>query len=154
MPKPSYIICSESGAIDRYTNLVSVHNVIERILFHKSEDRQSQIPAGHSPLLSFRVMASWKCDENELGEEFEFENSIDGPGVNRQILNSGSFVFKTRIHRFFVNASGPPPPQEGTLTVTSKIRKTGDESGEWLSQQFEIDVERSPEPEAVPADSQ
>ena len=79
MPTPVFIICSESGAVDRFTNLVSIHNVFDRLIV-KQRQPDENVPATGSPWLSFRVTAVWRSSEEEREGEFEHETLLVFPG--------------------------------------------------------------------------
>lgn len=150
MPTPVFIVCSESGAVDRFTNLVSLYNVYDRIII-TPQGSGEKVSDGHTPWLSIRVTAVWRSSPEERGEEFEYENSLIFPGKKEPLIGSkGKFIFKSRTQRFFVNAGSAPPTTDGQLQAVSRIRRCGEE--DWLEQTYSIYVEQAEQPENVPAE--
>lgn len=148
MPKPVFIICSESGSVDRFTNLLSIHNIIERLSIRKRDERDGgEVPDGHAPWLSIRVTALWEAEDDDRDERFEYQVGLRFPEQEEKTVAEGEFMFKSRNYRFVIRADGPPPSQDGSLIASSRIRRTGDDV--WLSQEYEIEVEMTHEETAA-----
>jgi hypothetical protein len=146
MPRPQFIICSESGAVDKYTNGISAYNILEVIELTSKQDTTSDFQRTW-PVLAVRMVATWLRDEHETGQEFEYETRFQLPQeCNWRTIASGKFVFKARHQRFLADITGPQV-QEGILRVANAIRRT-EPGSKWLIQEFEIVVERVDEPVA------
>jgi hypothetical protein len=144
MPKPAFIICSESGSEDRVTGLVSLFKVIERIELHERPDSEEGRPIVLNPL-PFQVVAVWALSEDEnADQEYEFEHKLTLPSGKEATLQSGTFFFERGRprHRFTVIVNGFMPQDAGLLRVENRIRKVGE--GDWLVQAYEIPVVQSP----------
>ncbi len=147
MPKPVYILCSESGSEDRTTSLLSHFKVLEHI-----EARElPRPPAGHPVAissLSFQIVAVWeKTAEDAEGEEYESVTSICLPPENNEIIvATGKFDFpgSKRRYRSIVNVSGVVISSPGTLRVRDKIRACRGTNQEWLVQAYDVSVDYVP----------
>lgn len=145
MARPLFLICSESGVVDRFTNSSSVFNIIESIQFLRTKDGGDARPAGEqdaTPHLRIRILASWLADEADMEDSFHHETRIRMPGSNTwQTVATGTFVWKTKHHRFITNLRGLDP-DEGVLLVEDRVAPIRP-NAEWVAQQYEITVEAS-----------
>ena len=145
MARPLYMICSESGVIDRHSNTVSAFNIIESIQIFEVQNKDDLQSAGLRealPFLQLRVVATWISDEGDRDQEYHFETRLRLPGHDEwQVVHHGTFHWKTKNHRLISNIRGLNVEQ-GTLLIVNRIRRTGEE-GNWLTQQYEIGVESS-----------
>lgn len=147
MPRPVYIICSESGSQDLNTGLVSHFQVIETI-----QISQIPIPAGAPvavPALMFRATAVWmRNDDDPPDQEYEFETAFYPPPLGaEQIVQQGRFVFEAGkpLYRMIVMGQGPPFDGAGLFRIESRIRVAGQEG--WLRQDYPIPVVAVPLPQ-------
>lgn len=142
MARPVYIICSESGSVDRYTNQVSIFNVIERLRFRRAEDGEP--PAGdsvrRSPWLQMRVISVWERESGDAESEFDYRVHLMRPGQEEpQQIGEGQFVFGDgHLHRIFMDVGGPPPNTEGEIVITVSVKKSTDQ--EWIEHSYTIPV--------------
>jgi hypothetical protein len=136
MPRPVYIVCSESGSEDRTTGLGSIFNVIDKIQFER-------LPQGAVGVagFQFRITAVWKREPGDEGQEFDYEVALTLPATANELrLASGTLVFSRPLHRLTTQMQGPPPLQgEGELRAISRIRRSGTQ--DWLSQEYPVLVE-------------
>jgi hypothetical protein len=143
MPKPVFIICSESGSEDRVTGLVSLFKVIERIELHDRPAPEEGRPIVPHPL-PFQFVAVWALSEgDDTDHEYEFEHKLTLPEGRETTLQSGTFFFEKERprHRFTVIVNGFVPKGAGLFRVESRIRKVGE--GNWLVQAYEMPVIQS-----------
>jgi hypothetical protein len=152
MARPLYLICSESGAVDKSTNTVSAFNIIEAIqLFEhppenpgvpveRAEDDPPSVP---QPILPLRIVVTWICDDNEMGQEFEHETRWRrSSSPEWKILHQGKFAWRTRNQRFTVQIGGMQiHPETRLLLIESAIRPVGGDDNSWIRQKYEIVVE-------------
>jgi hypothetical protein len=146
MPKPVYIICSESGSEDKYTGLVSHFRVIEQINLQELPLPQEGKPLV-IPAMPLQFTAVWAMAEDDrVNDEYEFRNSVVLPDGKEITVQEGTIFFeenKTR-QRFLVVLSRLTVNQPGLFKVESRFRRTGQEN--WLSQSYEIPVVRNSPP--------
>lgn len=149
MPVPVFIICSESGSIDRHTNELSIFNVCEQLVFQRIEltndPRPETVPPdGRERRLvanSIRMTAYWRRSEDDTGRECEFRTTIQMPGMSAPIVaGEGRFVFKSYFHRLIATINTDLPPESGQIVVSNSVRWA--EDGQWIEQRYVIPVER------------
>lgn len=156
MPRPGYIICSVSGALDQYTNAISLHGVVESIKI--KEAKPSPDGTIVAVPLSMRVVAVWLKDEEDKPEQ-AFETQIVAfiQGREKQILRAEfpPFYFDKPVRRFILPEITLPPNMPltpGLLRFESRIRRSGE--AEWgKRQEYCIVVEETaqePTPRAPP----
>ena len=160
MPKPVYILCSESGSLDAQSNLVSHYQVIEQ--FQVAQIPESVLRSGQPvivPQLKIRITAVWMRELEDSPEEpFEGEVLFYLPPDGKElVVHKATFSFgEGKLYRFIVVALGPPFPGAGVLRVVARVRRSGEEA--WLAQQeYPILVELLPPPdvrEPKPSDVQ
>jgi hypothetical protein len=142
MPKPIYIICSEGGAEDKTTGLVSHFNVLETIeLIVEQDDSQG---GDAIPAVNYRIqtVAVWgRSPEDDPETWYESEVCLHIPPEGKEIFG-GKHVFRFEKTRFRVTANlqSLPVIGSGVLRIEHRIRPSGDESAEWLSQSYEISL--------------
>ena len=149
MPLPVFIICSEGGSVDRYTNQLSIYDVIEKITLEPMlEARPSESsgtflemqPGGRQTAFnSIRMVALWRQAPGDEGQELEFKTSLRIPGEQDEvILGQGRFVYKTTLHRLIATMHTGLPVRSGEIVVTSSVRRP---EQEWTTQEYRIPVE-------------
>lgn len=141
MPKPVYIICSESGSEDRLTGLISHFKVVEQILLQESPPPVEGKPVVITAM-PFQFMVVWAMsDDDRPGDEYEYCHSLFFPPGEKEVSLPGGTIFfeqgKPR-YRFAMVLAGLTFKDVGIFKVESKIRRVGEES--WLSQTYEIPV--------------
>jgi hypothetical protein len=146
MPKPNYIICSESGSEDKETGLISLFNLVDTFQITKGPP----LPTA-SPIAQLRVTSSWMRESGDEGKDFEFEALVKPPHGDEIKLAKGSFEFKTKFARVSVRLLGLfPVTGEGIFWVETRIRRSGSKG--WTSQKtpliFEL-IPSSPNPDGT-----
>jgi hypothetical protein len=144
MPKPVYILCSESGSEDRITSLLSHFKVLEQM-----EVRELPKPPPGHPIavssFSFQIVAVWaRSDEDAPDQEYESSTSIFlPPGDEEIVVASGRFQFlgSKRRYRSIVNVSGVIIAASGLFRAVDKVRPVGADNQPWLVQAYEVSVE-------------
>lgn len=142
MPRPVYIICSESGVTDRVTGLVSFFNTLETItttltILPKNSDRSAEYQQ-----LSFFTAAVWMQEEGEeQDQEYEYQTVLRIPGAHQEnVVAQGTFKFSAPLQRIQITIRGRPFMVPGILYVESRIRAAvGD--GSWLKQDYPLRIE-------------
>jgi hypothetical protein len=160
MPLPSYIICSESGALDQ-SGRVSHFNVIDKLLLHVQSIENPKKKAKHAPVvfrapLDIQVVAKWMREGSDNpGDEYEAEFVVTRPGEMQQtVLHAAHFKFDKEFQRFIVNIAFSPAPgysKSGLLVFESRVRKVKTKT--WHRQQCLVPVEAaaSDHPESATA---
>lgn len=143
MPRPVYIICSQSGTEDKYTGLLSHFDVVEKLLITKIDASSELSTAGcPSPL---RIVSVWMKNEDDAdNEEYEYKTSLSFPPTDtKRELSSGRFEFAKPLHRISVEIVGWLPIQgSGVMWVESKIRNLSkSDQTAWISQTYPIFLE-------------
>ena len=148
MPRPVYIVCSESGAEDTLTRLLSLFNVIEKI---QIKNLPSAPPPGERllvPTLTIRTTAVWMKTENDVpDQEYEFQTVFCFPPDGREtVIQEGRLFFNADMPfaRLATIVTSPPFPGPGLFRVLNRIRRVGTQ--EWLAQDYPIVIEREPAP--------
>ncbi len=158
MPRPVYIICSESGSEDAQTGLVSHYHVIEKLRVVDFAQLQRQGAAVLVPTNMFRATAVWMRTEDDPPEqEFEFETAFYMPPDGEElVVQKGRFFFTPEkpLYRMMVSGQSSPLPAPGLLRVENRVRRVG--AKEWIRQDFPIIVEtiepaQPPEPTPTPS---
>jgi hypothetical protein len=147
MPKPIYIICSESGSEDGQTKSPSIFNVIEKLQFSK------QLLPNMQPLLQMRITVQWMCEPEDKNLEFEFDIKLYLPPDNTVFeAGSGKFLFAGEFQRQIVKFTGfMPLVGAGIMRVQARIRRVGDT--QWIVQEYPLIVEEAPTVPQAPSDS-
>src|SRR5580693_9354611 len=99
MPRPGYLICSASGAVDEATKLASAFNIVETLHVFPVQPEPNQSVMVNMPPL--RIMAHWLRDDQDLPEvEFEVLFSAQFPNSNAEReLTRTTFRFAGRTQR-------------------------------------------------------
>src|SRR5215831_11683652 len=108
MPRPAYIVCSQLGSIDQYTNSISCFNIVEGLGAIAAPDGPDGQPATRGETFPpIRIVATWLRDEDESPDQ-TFESEIwvlfRSP-QGEQPLGIGRyepFSFSTRYYRCIV----------------------------------------------------
>ncbi len=142
MPRPVYIICCESGAVDSQTGLVSLFNICER--FHTAPLRadatqRPQTLSGGGQLSSMRCVAMWmKLPEDPAGAGYQHQMLLIHPdGETRLIVEDDDVVFESDqmpFARFMLLLGGNPFMKTGLARIQSRIRRV--ESEDWIAQDY------------------
>jgi len=142
MLRALYLVCSESGVIDRYSNSVSAFNIIEAVqIYAEGAPEANDTPGVPSlPHLSLRVTATWISDEDDRKHEHEHETRAFSDAKGWKVLHSGKFRWTTKNHRFTVHVQ-KFAPEPGVCVIQHAIRRVGE--SDWHTQQYEIEVEGS-----------
>jgi hypothetical protein len=142
VPRPVYIICSESGSEDRQTALFSFFNIIEKI---QIENRPADGEVKLVGTMPFRATAVWMAtDPEDWTEEYEAQMVFLLPRSNKELVvyeapfRFGHDMLKP-MQRFTVAGYCPPLDGPGFLRIESRIRKRGESN--WLKQDYPIIVE-------------
>ena len=132
MPKPIYLICSESGAVDENTKFSSLFNLVEKVQFSTAQPSPGQILMARP--VSLRMQAYWAREETDAPET-RFEVQFVGifPNGPQEIpLAGGEFQFTSPFQRLNVvgfqiaQCFGP-----GILWLEARIRRVGEEA--WIN---------------------
>lgn len=139
MPRPVYIICSESVAEDRLTGLMSLFQVFERIEMTEV-DKSSKADELLRQKVSMRVTAVWMRFPGDEACDFQHQLAFMMPPDDREHLAEvQSFKFSHPFQRFLAHFIADPFEGAGVLRVESRVRRVGDT--QWLRQDFPILVE-------------
>jgi hypothetical protein len=144
------MICSESGAEDATTRLVSVFNVIEKVQVPRAPEHPPAGALGVLRVLPFRVLSVWmRCEEDAPGEPYEFQVALRYPGqAEAAVVARGRFAFVDLLSRVVLAGPFPLGPAAGILWVECGIRRLG--APGWLTQQYPILIEDVPAPAPAP----
>lgn len=143
MVRPLFIICSESGAVDRYTNSISAFSVLESVQIVKAPTLDQAMKSGSLQsvmVLPIKLVCVWLADAEDFGKEYSFKCQIQRPQTNQwELCGEGTFVWRSRSHRIMSDiVVGNALLNEGTLFIACSIRREGED---WLTQQYEIFVD-------------
>ena len=137
MLRPLYILCCESGSIDRFTQKASHFNILEQLHATAVPDDLKSIAA--RPTTDFTIFALWIGEDEDLEQQFDYVLSVRLPGDEQEhIVNEGDVTFTSRRHRFIGRVIMGSPKEQGTILVESRIRRKG--QTEWLTQTYPVDV--------------
>jgi hypothetical protein len=160
MPKPVYIICAENVVQDKDTNLVSIHNVIERFdvtavgklppdvakaigptMKKVAESVEGAPPVGTRPL--FKAISVWKKEPGDEEQPLEILMTVTFPDGHKREFGPTPFQFDkgSILQRAIVIVGGQLPVQSGKIRVATSVRKKGDKK--WKSQSYDIEVTAS-----------
>lgn len=144
MPKPRYIVCSDSISQDRGTNLLSLFHVIDGLTAVKTgQASDGSVAASDHPGNPVRLccVAVWERTDPETADtEFEHSLTIEGPGNFHLESPTGTFRFTSRYHRFVVRIGSPTPTDVVSGDVVFRSTVTGKDGDSW-SQEYSIPVE-------------
>ena len=135
MPKPVYLICSQSGAQDKDSGLLSVFQIIEKIQFSKT------LLPNAIPMIQMQISAAWMREPSDIGVQFQFDTTVFIPPDDTVFeAGSGEFVFDGHFQRITGRIIGFLPIQgAGVMRVRHRVRRVG--ASDWLVQEFAIVVE-------------
>jgi hypothetical protein len=141
MPKPLYILCSESGSEDKNTGIASYFNVLDLIEIRELP----KPPEGAIHLVQpirFQIVAVWaRTSEDDLEHPFQFTVSLFLPLKEEPLdLANGIFTFEKPRFRATTIVSGLIFAGAGVMRAESKIRKLGDGDESWLVQSYDVEV--------------
>lgn len=148
MPRPIYMICSDSGAVDRQTGRVSHFNVVDMFTITIDESVQpaseAQVAAAiETSILNIQVVAAWGLDEHEDSkQEYEIQFASHRPGEDRETASEVMpFSLEKSLNRMVVNVGigGNPKTISGFWRFESRIRPKGTEA--WQAQTYLIRTE-------------
>lgn len=155
MPKPVFVVCAVDGSVDRFTNRLSLFNILENIVIQEVPGNLPDVV--QLPPLKFKAVAVWAAEEVDAGKELEHELLIDSKMAGPKQLALMPFAFSSRLHRFYISvgvgitATKQQPdqsnkkdviirPEGGMLHIISRVRYAG--SDKWFSQEYELPIER------------
>ncbi len=137
MPIPAYIICSESGSIDRSkqnadrVSYFDIHEVINirRVTSHDAQGKPTDIGR---PFIA-RIVASWIRLPDESADVI-YEGQMvgrlvdpSGPRGESVIFDFGKFTLKHIAHRLLIPEMRMPSfPGPGILEIECRIRPVGE----------------------------
>jgi hypothetical protein len=135
MPKPAYILSSESGSEDRLTGKFSLFGLVERLQLQRIAPQNGIVVV---PSVSLWLTALWMREAGDVGREFEWEFSIHLPAAEVPlVVGTGVFVFDGEFQRIGLRSTGPIGINApGTLRIICRVRAQG--TDEWFSQEFPI----------------
>lgn len=145
MPRPVFILCAESLAQDKATNLISVFHILDGFQVFRAENAaavaevaRSKDPASAAQLLMVGI-ARWMRNPGDDPEaEYEFELAVRVPGASEpKIISKGSFVFRKAMHQF-MSRMKIDWAAAGTFLFISRIRKVGDT--DWMYQDYPMEI--------------
>ena len=142
MPRPVYIICSESGSDDLRTGLASFFNIIEKIQVARHPAQLSPKGSFPLPVTPFRVTAVWMEEKDDKpSQEYEYEMRLVLPPAIVVTPLEGKFTFEAGriLYRMSIIGALPAFAESGMFVAESRIRKVGELT--WKSQDFPIPVE-------------
>ncbi len=142
MPKPVYILCSESGSEDKATSLVSHFNVIEQIELRETRaPSESQTTRVFLPF-ALQVTSVWaRAEADEPDQEFEFVISLFLPPDGNEVsLATGRWSFDKLRFRLTCHIGALQLKGSGQLRAESKMRVLGGSGDSWVKQTYEIPV--------------
>ena len=141
MPKPLYILCSESGSEDRTTGLVSFFNVLDQLELREPAKR----PDGGPPVagtLDFQVVALWaRTSEDAPEQQFQFALSLSLPQHDKALdLGSGIFMFEKPRFRAMAFVRYLDIRAPGVMRAECRIKRLSDADESWLAQSYEVEI--------------
>jgi hypothetical protein len=145
------MICSESGAEDAGTRLVSIFNVIEKVQVPRTPEPPPGAAVAVLRALPFRVLSVWmRTEEDTPGEPYEFQVALRHPGqAEAAVVARGHFAFIDLLSRVVLAGPFPLGPATGILWVECRIRRVG--GAVWLKQEYPILLEEVPAQAQPPA---
>ena len=149
MPKPLYILCSQSGSEDKLTGLMSHFSVLEQIevrppqpaldgAIHIVGSVNMQVVSS----VDFQVVAMWrKTSMDDPEQPFQFILSLFLPPNNEVLeLLNGTFMFEKPRFRATAIVQGLILRSPGILRAECRVRKLDDNDDAWIVQEFDVDV--------------
>jgi hypothetical protein len=152
MPYPVYIICSQSGAIDRTSSLLSVFHIIEGLNTSRVDESTDSPEAAvgvnrldEAPplgMVQLYVNAVWmRAEDEEPGSVYEFEFRLHNPDGTIEFTMPGgeTITLGKRFLRITMGLWLQTAWRTGGIAwVEGRIREVGGE--DWLSQRYPIPI--------------
>ena len=137
MPKPVYIICSESGAEDKLTSMLSYFNIVESLIL-------TTPPPGQVRPFRFRVFGVWsREDGDEVTQDYETQFVVFMPPEGTEVaLTQVSPVLLPlnadilKVYALYDNLL--PFKSGGQMVIENRVRRKGDT--QWKAMQYPIKV--------------
>jgi hypothetical protein len=141
MPKPVYILCSESGSEDKATSLVSHFNVIEQIELREFPKPPEGFPPMVQPL-SMQITAVWmRAEGDDPDQEYEFKITIFLPPDGKELpAGAGTVLFDRPRFRATAYVQGLLMSASGSFRAEGRMRPIGGHEDSWVTQTYEIAV--------------
>src|SRR5208283_2317000 len=151
MPRPGYVLCAASGAIDQFTNAVSLFGIVETIEFQNVQAIPGVITQVR--VLTVRAVETWGKEEGDA-DEHEFQSELIGLFPQQQqpvvLAQFHAFRFLQPFQRLIVpEMTFPPIFAPGVLRVESRLRRSTEENWRWR-QSCEILIQETPPPTLAP----
>ncbi len=139
MPRPGYILCAASGALDEYTNIVSLFGIAEAIQFQNVQAVPGIVTTVRE--LHVRIVATWFRGEGDA-DDGEFQAQIVGHFPQQEaplvLAEFAPFRFVHPLHRIIVpEITFPPILAPGFLRIECRLRRREEDVWNW-SQSNEI----------------
>lgn len=132
MPQPAYIILANSGAVDQYSNSVSLFDLVECYLVC---DRSSIADGKEKGFASkpHRIVVAWLREGADSPTDvFQGQVVCIGPdGEEFFVVNREDFSFDNPICRWNIELLVPGFTMLGTHVVEARLRRAGDEEWTW-----------------------
>jgi hypothetical protein len=149
MPKPLFIICSESGVEDKDSRMISLYNILEKVEATRSSASGSRGPAICRPM-PFRITAVWMRTEEDGHDDLEAQIAMFLPADGQEVTGERvRFRYEPGkpLHRLVVFTNSDWFNGPGVFRAVSRIRKVG--STEWITQEYPVTIEEVRPPEQV-----
>lgn len=125
MPKCYLLTLVGGSSLDRYTNNVTLFNLVEQLNFAK----ERKPPPG--AVIPLEIHAYFQLDTEDLNQRFEVRYSLVGPSGLETVTDT--FTHRSSTLRFRTRMVGLPiPPVEGDYQLRVDTRR--DESEPWQRQ--------------------
>ena len=142
MPRPIYIICSESILVEK-EGFVTYVRVFDKAMV-------SRIPATSPPPqdmknpkagLSFVLSSAWMRDTDDPSIQYEFEVCFR-LGDKNDVVAHGQFSFTSPFHLIRINGQIGGFPSMGIMEMECRVRPVGGQ--DWQLQSYPLIVEEFP----------
>lgn len=155
MPKSVYVICSRDGSVDKFTNSVSIYNIIEGFtIFDVEDSSEEREPTGtEAAWINLRITALWEREDDEMPGDYWHQMLVVTPEGQEHVISESPFSLRKQRRLFISKCSGLRPVSEGYIRAISRIRRRGEEG--WIaSGEYKIPIrrERTNEEHDVPAE--
>lgn len=151
MPRPGYILCAASGALDQYTSAVSLFGIVETIIFENVQGVPGVVQTIHQ--VSVRAVALWWREETDTDEiEYQYQLIAHYPQREEPVILAEftPFRFTQPVHRLFVPEMGFPQHfAPGVLRIEGRLRRADEEEWRW-SHSCEILIQQGAVPPIPP----
>jgi hypothetical protein len=142
LPRPVFIIASQGGAEDRETGLLSIYEVLEKMVATPvpKKNQDDVVIIRNRPV---RVTSTWmRLETDNENQDFEHQMIFTIQPANEPIgiVPPSIFRFSKPFQRFTTLVNEPfAIDNDGMLIIESRVRAVGTE--DWVSQTFPIIVE-------------